>query len=194
MKKIIPFVKDICFNTNIDSITSISMEHNLTLENNDSVVGNFNINGKYKINNISINEEDFNYDLPFDITLDDKYDVNKITIDVDDFYYEIIDGNTLRVHIDVLVDNLVYLEKEINELPDMRNSIDKEDKNETIKPKLIADNEKCYGMYKVHIIRDNQTINDVITMYGVSKEDIELYNNINNLNVGSKVIIPINNE
>ena len=113
MKQIIPFVKDIKLEPKVYDITSISLEHDLKLENNDSIVGEFNINGKYKINNTSISEESFELVIPFDITLDDKYDAKKVSIDIDDFYYEIINEMYLRVHIEVLVDNLVYLKKEI---------------------------------------------------------------------------------
>ena len=116
MKQTIPFVKDISFNSKIAEITSISLEHNLKMENDDSVVGTFIVSGKYKVNQISINEEEFKKDINFDITLDDKYDSSKVIIDIDDFYYEIINDEFLRVHIDVLVDNLVY-EKEKVEKP-----------------------------------------------------------------------------
>ena len=112
MKQIIPFVKDITFASKIYEITSIALEHNLKMENNDSIVGNFIISGKYKMNSISINEEDFDETINFDITLDDKYDASKIEIDIDNFYYEIVNEEYLRVHIDVLLDNLVYAKKE----------------------------------------------------------------------------------
>ena len=108
MKQIIPFVKDISLAPKIYEITSIALEHNLKMENSDSVVGSFTVSGKYRINNISINEEVFEENIPFDITLDSKYDASKVTIDIDDFYYEIVNDEFLRVHIDVLVDNLVY--------------------------------------------------------------------------------------
>ena len=107
MRQTIPFVKDISFNSKIAEITSISLEHNLKMENNDSVVGTFTISGKYKVNKISINEEEFKKDINFDITLDDKYDSSKVIIDIDDFYYEIVNEEYLRVHIDVLIDNLL---------------------------------------------------------------------------------------
>ena len=112
MRQTIPFVKDISFNSKIAEITSISLEHNLKMENNDSVVGTFTISGKYKVNKISINEEEFKKDINFDITLDDKYDSSKVIIDIDDFYYEIVNEEYLRVHIDVLIDNLLYIKKE----------------------------------------------------------------------------------
>ena len=50
MKKIIPFIKDLSFQTKISDVTSIALEHNLSMENADSIVGNFIVSGKYKIN------------------------------------------------------------------------------------------------------------------------------------------------
>ena len=113
MKQIIPFVKDISLAPKIYEVTSIALEHNLKMENSDSVVGSFTVSGKYRINDISVNEEVFEESIPFDITLDSKYDASKVTIDIDDFYYEIINDEFLRVHIDVLVDNLVYEKKKV---------------------------------------------------------------------------------
>ena len=72
MKQTIPFVKDIRLEPKVYDITSIALEHNLKMENNDSISGVFNISGKYKINDYCINEEKFDEDIPFDITLDDK--------------------------------------------------------------------------------------------------------------------------
>ena len=67
MKQIIPFVKDISLAPKIYEITSIALEHNLKMENSDSVVGSFTVSGKYRINDISINEEVFEENIPFDI-------------------------------------------------------------------------------------------------------------------------------
>lgn len=220
MRQIIPFVKDIIFKDNIYEITSIALEHNLNMENDDSVVGDFIISGKYKINDININEEKFEYKLPFDITLDDKYNMKKASIDIDDFYYELIDKNDLRVHIDVLVDNLVYIEKEdINEDIISNEIIDTSEKDmrgdevmvneevEILEEKECDENNNInnitngflnqneeYVTYKVHIIRDNETIDDLVNKYNTSKEEIEKYNTIDNITMGSKIVIPINNE
>ena len=136
MKQIIPFVKDLKFSTRLCEITSIALEHNLQMENNDSIVGAFIVSGKYKINDISVNEEVFENEIPFDITLDDKYDASKVIIDIDDFYYEIINEEVLRVHIDVVANNLVYYkvqeniinsEETIVELPEKLKEENKED-------------------------------------------------------------------
>lgn len=256
MKQIIPFVKDISFNTDISEITSIALEHNLQMENDDSIVGNFTISGKYKINDISVNEEVFEKEILFDITLDDKYDASKVKIDIDNFYYEIINDEYLRVHIDVLVQNLVYVKKEVKMIdevekpelviPDVPTSEDKkneersddlvenekeiiktneerekenilEEKNSenskenieisendiveenreniasNISASFLNETEK-YVTYKVHIIRENETIDDIKEKYGIDKEELEKYNSLDNIVIGSKIIIPTNNE
>lgn len=247
MKRIIPFVKDLSFGTKITEITSIALEHNLQMENSDSVVGNFTVSGKYKINEISINEEVFENVIPFDITLDDKYDMKKVSIDIDDFYYEIINDEYLRVHIDVVADNLVYEEKEdvslrempteepeeiistINELDDnvrseggekmkekeeiktIQNNVEevsneKEEKqceeNEDREnlniasglPSSFLNSEEKYTTYKVHIIRETETIEQIKEKYNVTTEELEKYNNLENVVLGTKIIIPVCNE
>ena len=240
MKQIIPFVKDISLAPKIYEITSIALEHNLKMENSDSVVGSFTVSGKYRINDISINEEVFEENIPFDITLDSKYDASKVTIDIDDFYYEIINDEFLRVHIDVLVDNLVYekvnVEKPAEVKKEERQSImpNKEERNDDlmndnvitsnknedtlrreedskkeakkevseeresdITSKIetgLFDKEEKYITYKVHIVRDTETIDEITTKYNVSKEELEKYNDLNNIVLGTKIIIPISNE
>lgn len=244
MKQIIPFVKDISLAPRIYEVTSIALEHNLKMENSDSVVGSFTVSGKYRINDISINEEVFEESIPFDITLDSKYDASKVTIDIDDFYYEIINDEFLRVHIDVLVDNLVYEKKKVEKPAEIkkeeRQSImpNKEERNddlmndnviasnknedalireenakkelkEEVKKEVpeeresditskietgLFDKEEKYITYKVHIVRNTETIDEITTKYNVSKEELEKYNDLNNIVLGTKIIIPISNE
>lgn len=215
MEKTLPFIKDIMFENGICEILSIALEHNLKLENNDSVVGEFIINGKYKENDISITDKKFEEIIPFDITLDDKYDSSKVKIDIDNFYYEIVDNNCLKVHIDVLISNLNYVKKEEVKQKEVITPTLNSDRNEDIKldyeeiikeekdnkdditSKITYDvlsTEDNYVTYKVHIIRENQTIEDVINLYGIEKEELEKYNSLDDIMLGSKIIIPLNNE
>lgn len=240
MKQIIPFVKDINLNSNIFEITSIALEHNLKMENNDSIVGVFTVSGKYKINEISLNEESFENNINFDITLDDKYDASKVKIDIDDFYYEIVDDVYLRVHIDVLVDNLVYVKKslleekkeekvniedvipsikKIDERSSSTNNIEEEvidikedvkdidnekteERDENFNKEEIVNNisssflseENSFATYKVHIVRESETIDTIIEKYNTTKEELEKYNSLDNVILGSKIIVPVSNE
>ena len=104
MKQIIPFKKELLFKTKVSEITSISLEHTLTLKNDDLISGEFNITGDYKMTEGSINRENFQFKLPFDITLDSRYNLSSIVIDIDNFYYEIINNEALLVNIDVYIE------------------------------------------------------------------------------------------
>ena len=105
MKKIIPLKKQLSFKTNVNEITSISLEN--TLHNNENEVeGELIINGAYKITDTSTKTDEFEFKIPTNIKIDDKYNCKNIIIDIEDFYYEIINSNTLNVNIEVSIDNL----------------------------------------------------------------------------------------
>jgi GNAT superfamily N-acetyltransferase len=71
MKNIIPFKKDILFKTNLDEITSISLENTLSIKN-DIMSGDFIISGEYKISEKSTTVEPFNFRIPFEIAIDEN--------------------------------------------------------------------------------------------------------------------------
>ena len=163
MKKIIPFTKDIKFNTKIYEITSISLENTLSIEENGEINGEFVVSGDYKMNDVSINTEPFIYGLPFDITIDDYYDTNSLKIDIDDFKYEIINEEILRVNIDVLLEGKVKI-----------NEDEKEDIQEEINPSIIiearSDKEEKEEKKEQEEKKEN---NDKIDLFKQEKEDIK---------------------
>lgn len=253
--KIVPFVKDIKFNTKLSEITSISLEHDLKLEDL-SVAGEFNIKGNYKINDISINKEEFNFKVPVYISLDEKYDSSKVAIDIDNFFYEIINDEVLRVHIDVSLDNLEIIKEDVKPIieevnkkkeeiimpddlkikddeklvenlrSDDKKEVKKEVVEETVKEEEVKEkeaikeesvkeektkksqkeeienaiksnflsDEEMFVTYKVHIIRENETVEDIVKKYETTKEELELYNDLSNVVLGTKLLIPCKNE
>lgn len=216
MKKNVPFCKDIDFNTNIYEINSISLEHNLKIKENE-VTGEFIVSGDYKENEFSFNYEPFIYNIPFNIDLDIKYNTDDIKIDIDDFNYEIINDNTLRINVVLKIDGLTKIEeiKEDNiidyidsideEVTDERNN-NEEDKKEEIEPiietsniedeKLLFNsinfNENNYITYHVHIFREEDNIDNIIKLYNITRDDLSSYNDLENIRLGSKIIIPSN--
>lgn len=218
MKKIIPFKKEILFNSNVSEITSISLEQNLKVKNNNLISGNFIISGEYKMTDNSTNTDEFNFELPCDINLDDRYIVDNVQIDIDDFYYEVINANILQVNIDVLIDHLD--EKIIEEVKESEEElIRKEDimdysHEDVIKEKpvdKVEENDRCieeedlpvtsifntfdkdaesYRTYRVYIIREGDTVESVIQKYEISRDDLEQYNDLTEINLGDKLIIP----
>ena len=199
MNKIIPFKKEINFET-IYQINSISLEHNLSLKEDNIIKGNFIVSGSYKKTEASINIDEFNFELPFEINIDNKYDTKDITVDINDFYYEIIDNETLSLNIEIIIDDLY--EKEIIMETDNREVINEENetrniKDESIEEKIesIFDGLDCnenYVTYKVHVMTENDTIESIIKNNNTKKTILEEYNNLNDIKIGDKIIIPSN--
>lgn len=228
MRKTIPLKKQLTFKTNINEITSISLENTLNTKN-DNIEGDIIISGAYKITETSKQVDKFEYKIPINIEIDDKYEKENIIIDIEDFYYEIINNNILDVNIEILLDNLKekQIEQRIQEekiniikLPENniteQNEIKEErcieeeieeqketakDKSEIIETKeeikqknTIFDNflneSDNYSTYYIYIVREGDTIDTIINRYNVPKEKLEEYNNLNELKIGDKIIIP----
>lgn len=49
---------------------------------------------------------------------------------------------------------------------------------------------ETYQSYTVYIMRENDTIEGVIQRYGVNREILDLYNDLSNIKLGDKIIIP----
>lgn len=215
MKKVIPFTKEIVFNTDIYEINSISLEHNLKINSDNTITGEFIISGDYKENEIVINNEPFIYNIPVNIDLDCKYDTSKVKLEIDDFNYEVNSSNKLEINIVLNINGIEEIENIIEEEPIIdiveeeiveQNDIDKEIKEESIDDNdergieetmsifnNFDDKDDTYVTYKVHIFRENDSIENIIKLYNVSKDELNEYNDLSTITLGSKIIIP-NNE
>ena len=78
-------------------------------------------------------------------------------------------------------------------------SVEKEEVHEKVEVKKevdslfasLAEEKETYGTFLVYIVRQNESINSIIEKYNTSVEEIEKYNDLNDLNIGTKLIIPI---
>ena len=233
MKQIVPFTKRIPFDTNIDEITSISLDKRINEVEDSIISGVFNLYLEYKESDISVNVLKYNSSIPFDIDIDEKYLLKNVKVDIDDFYYE-IDDNEVVLHIDVLIDNLEYNEKEIeniitkreveedsinidididDDLGDEKITLSEENRDDS-KIKIedlfkeldenIVDvktqttpifetfdsKNETYVTYNVHIVREEDNIETICLKYGVTREELAYYNDINFIKLGDKLIVP----
>lgn len=212
MKNIIPFKKDVIFKTNISEITSISLEHTLSVES-EKIKGDFILTGDYKISENSTTVEPFDLKIPFEISLDERFDTSKATLDIDDFFYEIVNNSVLSLSIDVLVDKLeekeiieedfdieepIEVKKEIEILNKddreiIEENIDVKEKIDSLFNTFSSESDE-FVTYSICIIRDGDTIESIMDKYGVGEDLIKEYNNLKDLKVGDKLIIPNINE
>lgn len=197
MKKIIPFKKEISFNTDIYEISSISLEHNLKVKESNLISGEFIVSGTYKQTETSVNTEPFEYNLPFDISIDKKYNTDNVTVDINDFYYEVNNKN-LSVDIEVAIDNLEEKERaeEVKNEDNLKIEIPSKTETSNVENiKNIFDNmdeNESYAVYKVHIVTENDTIESILQKYEITKEQLENYNDLKEFKIGDKIIVPAN--
>ncbi len=205
MKKTVPLKKDITFKTNIAEITSIALDHELNLENR-TIKGNLVISGSYKINDTSVNTEEFKYNIPVNIEMSERYILDNMKINIDDFYYEIVNDNLLSVSIEIGLDNLKEEEilppfkyEEEKVVPVIKEEKDvvlekEETRLDTEEVKTLFDNfddsNETYATYRICIVKESDTLESITLKYNVSKELLEQYNDISELKIGDKLIIP----
>lgn len=204
MKRIIPFSKDILFNTDIFEINSISLEHNIKLKTENELSGEFIISGDYKENDNSIKEEPFIFNLPFDINLDNKYEVDDVKLDIDNFEYELVNNNTLKINISISLEGVEVIKEEENIIDVIDDKVEEADEVDAVfkeTPEEVtsifdnfSDKDDKYVTYNVHIYREKDDINEIIKNYNTSKDELDEYNDLSNITLGSKIIIPSNEQ
>ena len=224
MKKAVSFSKTITFKTMIAEITDISVKHTLELRNNSEIEGDILVDGKYKRTEASSLEEEFHYKLPFVIAVDDKYNTDDIDITIDDFNFEIINEEDLKINVEIGIDRIYEKElirEEVEEIPveidediekveldekepldKLEQELEKDDKEE----KVIENNnlgsifsnltssDETYSTYSVYIVRENDTLDEIINKYKITKEELSDYNDLDSIKIGTKLIIPCHNE
>ena len=210
------FIKEIKFDDTINEIVSISLEHEHTI-NEHELLGDFIITGEYKMHEVSINKESFEKVLPFCVSIPDNVDLESINVKINDFTYELVDSNTLKVNIEYNVDanKMEDYDNDIRELLEENQEDIKEENQEDIKEenqedikeeikenikekdviiKNSVDTDDTFITYKIHIVSENETVDNICSKYNISSDLLAKYNNIENILLKDKIIIPEINE
>lgn len=54
----------------------------------------------------------------------------------------------------------------------------------------MDDSIETYQSYKVYIVRDGDTLDTILEKYSIAKEELECYNDLKEIHIGDKIIIP----
>ena len=215
MKEIIPLKKDIVFKSKIGELSNLDLDHDYKV-NDNLVNGTVAISGTYKMTEASVLEEDFYYTIPFSIAISNRIKKDTIKIEIDDFKYQ-IEKDILKVNIDLEftceeMEGEMEEPKELEEIHEEENNdVDdymdeyfKEDKTEVNNINVeeninnitnnIMNTENKYYTYKVYIVRSGDTIESICNKYNITYEELKEYNDLSEINVGDKVLIPSFNE
>lgn len=220
MKSIVPYTKDITFNTRIAEICSISLEHDLNITETE-VEGNFIVSGEYKSHEVSVNKEKFEYKLPFALEVTEDIEKDSIDFEITDFTYEVTNDTTLRVNIEfcvtadevekeeVIEAEIEKTEEDVNsEREEVRESVLEEINNlfpeeeeieederldensENIILASMEEKESEFATYHIHIVGSEDTIESICTKYNTDLNTLKEYNNVESVAIGDKLIIP----
>lgn len=208
MNNIIPFKKNIIFKTKINEITDISLTHDYKILDN-MIEGELYLSGTYKMTEASLVNEEFYYNIPFSIALSDRINKDTINLKLDSFDYK-IDGDTLSLDVKLdmeaeeleernFIDDFNDFKEELTEklgLDKKEETVELKEEKTEVKDETIngllsnLDTNSSYITYKVHIVRDGDSIETISDKYNVSIDNIKEYNNIDSINIGDKILVP----
>ncbi len=177
MKSVIPFTKELEFETKVSEITSISLEREFVLEN-DSIEGNLLVSGEYKSHEVSVNVLPFSFKIPFSIAVSNRIIADSISLEISDFAYDTVDDNKIKVHIELELDFEEADDDESDEIIDMLES-DEEQRSvddissivletkeeEILTPPIIEEEVKTMEKEEEKMIEDAVVNNEVSNEY-----------------------------
>lgn len=241
MNCIVPFTKNIKFDTKLGDIISMSLEHEYNI-NEGVILGNFMISGTFKSHELSVNPLDFSHTIPFDLNLTEDIEEASLVFKIDNFTYEVIEDDYLKVDIDFMVsantkevvreeifesvpkelENIVFdnldllddvssdevFEEVINNKVDVKEEVIVEEEEIVledptcdrveVEESTILDfankNEETFISYKVHCIKDGESIESICKLYSKQENELTSYNANIKFLTGDKIIIPEDEE
>ena len=113
-------------------------------------------------------------------------DIREEELSLNDLFLDTSVDEDLDIISDDTKEIALKIEEEVN-----KNLMPKE--NATSIFSAFKDTDETFSTYCVYIIREGDSIEKIITKYKVSKEKLEEYNNLNEIKIGDKIIIPNNN-
>lgn len=171
------------------------------------------IDSKYKLENMEIaigdfyfeiiNEEDLKINVEIEIDgLEEKEELLDLDLTRNDTDSEIL------IPIEVDDNNEIALETEENPLNKLEEEIKKdmvEEEEEVLSVQedyeeeptsvssifsSLASSEETFSTYYVYIVRESDTIESILDKYKITKDQLQGYNDLGEVKVGSKLIIP----
>ena len=216
MKKIISFDKNLEFNSIIGDVNSISLDHTLKFIDNKNVKGEFLISGSYKLTEASRLEDKFEFKVPVEVFFNEDIDLDSASIEIEDFNYHVDNNDTLVCHIEIKVEGVEIInlddaevldnneerecDDDINTDINVNSDIKVVEEGENIPNEVnslfssLGDSEDTFATYSIYIVRENESLDNILNKYNITKEELENYNDLSNISIGSKLVIPANSE
>lgn len=163
---------------------------------------------KYILENANIDINDFYYEIINDNVLSVNIEVvmdglEERLIPVEEEIEETVKEEVVEEMQPVVVDDSFDREIE-NEIEEVKGVLEEVEENEQEVERCIEqedekfvslfdhmdDSVETYQSYKVYIVRDGDTLETILEKYSITKEEIESYNDVKEIHIGDKIIIP----
>ncbi len=157
---------------------------------------------RYDINTVKADIEDFYYDIINDDTL-------KVNIDLfveaeylkEDKKEEILEEKleSITENEDNIEEERTFIEEkkpveiDVN-LDNVNTNVNSDEDNLTTDLFSNLDNSETYATYYVYVVKEDDSIDKILSKYGITKEEFEGYNDVVEIKPGDKVIIPKKSE
>lgn len=88
------------------------------------------------------------------------------------------------------INNNVFEIEESKEIEEKENMKEEKSKNISSLFEVLNDAEETFTTYSVYIFRKEDTIENIMDKYKITKEELSNYNDLSNIEIGSKIVIP----
>lgn len=165
-----------------------------------------NLDNKYILKNLKIDIDDFYYEVinsnilkvNIDVLLDNLEEKEEIKEDIVEENRVEEENMEEREEVQIKSTPIQELKNDLERESDDKMEI--EEKERCIEDEDISsvnsifgnfsEQKESYKTYKVYIVREGDSIDTILQKYSVSREILEKYNNLNEINLGDKIIIP----
>lgn len=160
---------------------------------------------KYVLDNINIDIEDFYYEVinnnilsvDIEVSIDNIEEVKNPIIIEEEVKPVMIENNQREDYSDVTLENFI---NETSKPVEDKISVETKEVSKTTESKEISietslfsnfdDSKEEFETYKIYIVKENDTLESIVTSYNVSDSLFKEYNDITDIKVGDKLIIP----
>ena len=158
------------------------------------------LNSKYDISTLKVDIDNFDYEIVNNELLNVSIDLlieaeEKEEVREEKEEPKIIDNDDREIELEknIVKDNIINEDNSIVENNPIINEENININNNINTNNLFnVEGNETYKTYYVYVVKEEDTIDKILDKYKITKEDLELYNDITNIKPLDKIIIPTN--
>ena len=161
------------------------------------------LNSNIDLNTVELDIDDFTYELIGNDSLKINiiYNVRGELMETTEFErVDDLDLDEELEHLDEIIleeeieEPVKEVEEEVKETNEVEEDVRNIDQNTQTDIINSISNEESYVTYHIHIVKENETLESISELYKINLSILSEYNELTEISVGDKVLIPFDNE